>query len=627
MKRLYLSVLLPGTAAATFATGVLHRQGNLQLSWPLWLAAGALVVALVAGLWLAYARLLARWAGIPQEKALRLDLESWLPCTALPLCFLPTFAGVDRAAAYCAATVLTIALAFKAGALLYYRPAGLAELRARPHLVLALIAALGLVLRLSLIAANRFYGDEALYAHWGLLIASGKDVWLRTEIVDKPPVFFYTLALFFKLLGPTEVVARLPNIMASTSGIVVVYALARDLYNRQVATLAALTLALSPFDLLFAPTAFTDPLMVALALGSCLAALKGRYAAAGLLVGLAFLTKPTAVFFLPLLAYLAWVAASRGRGRAPQAATAKVGAWRGLSAGLAPVVGAGLLWDLAVRSGSPSVFEAGSVHYGGMRLVAPGEVVPRLVEWAGQLQYLTASRPLDALLLAGVPALVGCALWRRRARPGWPTDLALAGFCLLFLAAHTLLSFSAWDRYLLGLVPVVAILLARVVLLPLDLAPQGEAAGPRRVAYGLLLAALLAAAMLPPLAAARQGSLPVGSDHGQFEGIDQVAAYLKGNAAPDAALFHRLLGWHYAYYLFDAPYSLYYFPDTAYVLDLVRRLPPEQEKYVAFPAWADAGEMQATLQAGGWTLRDVYRTYGADGRLTFTVHRIERQGE
>ena len=45
---------------------------------------------------------------------------------------------------------------------------------------------------------------------------------------------------------------------------------------------AALLLALSPFDIQFAPTAFTDPLMVALAWAACLAALRGRHLTAGL---------------------------------------------------------------------------------------------------------------------------------------------------------------------------------------------------------------------------------------------------------------------------------------------------------------------------------------------------------
>ncbi len=504
--------------------------------------------------------------------------------------------------------------ALVAALLLQRRPGLWRALWARPYLVVATIALLGLLLRLSLIAANRFYPDEALYAHWGLLIASGQDVFLKAEIVDKPPLFFYTLALFFKLFGPSETAARLPNIMASVAGIILVYGLAREMFGRRVATLAALFLALSPFDILFAPTAFTDSLMVALAIGGCLAALRGRYLAAGLLIGLAAMTKPTAVFFLPLLAFLGAVALVRA-GWKPQYRRAGLR----LGAGLGAVTLAGALWDVVMRVGSPKVLDAGSAHYGGMRLVPLAGLLPHLGEWLAQLRFLLASPPLDVLLLVGVPLLVGYGLWRRERRPGWLFDLALTAFVLFFIGVHTVLSFAAWDRYLLGLAPIVALLLARVVLLPFDVVPWQAAA------CGALMAAFLAASLLAPLPTALQGGFPVGSDHGQYEGIDQVAAYFRGNVAPGAAVFHHDEGWHYSYYMFDCPYSFCYYPDAGDLLGQVRRLPPGQEKYVALPDWVDPGPMQGTLRAGGWTLRPVYRTYRRDGSLSFTVYRIQPQ--
>lgn len=622
MKRFYLLLLLPGLSAALFVAETLRRHGYPTLGLPVWLAVGALIVVLLAWAWLGYARFLQRFACIPYERALRLDALSHLPLAGLAVYFLPPVTEITNSGVYTFAAALALVLLTKAAVLLYLRPALLEAVRARPALALGAIAGLGLLLRLSLIAANRFYGDEALYCHWGLLIATGKDILLKTEIVDKPPLFFYTLAAFFRLLGPSETVARLPNLIASVSGIVIVYEMARHLYNRRVATLAALFLALSPFDILFAPTAFTDSMMVALAMGSGLAALRGRLLAAGLLIGLAGLTKPTAVFFLPLVGVLGVVAFER-EGRKPQLGRACLRAlW-----GLAPVVALGAVWDRALRPGSPSVLDAGSVHYGGLKLVPPAEVLPRLGEWMGQLQYLTASPLLDAFFLLGMLALLLCGLWQRARRPGWACDLGLAGFAVVFLAAHTLLSFSAWDRYLLGLAPILAILLARAALLPFDLMPRSEAGAWRVPAYASLLAAFLALAMLPPVHAALSGSLPVGSDHGKFTGIDQVAAYFRGNVAPGSAVFHHDEGWHYSYYMFGYPYSFYYYPDAAYVLDLVRRLPPDQGKYLALPNWVDATVLQATLNTGGWHLRDVYRTYRADGTLSFTVYRIEPQGK
>jgi len=619
MKRFYVLLLLPGLSLALFVAEV-RGHDYPAVGLPAWVGAGALLVALMAAAWVAYARLLQRLARIPLERALRLDLLSYLPFVGLLAYFLPGIRGAANAGVHTLAVVLALALAMKVALLLHLWPAPLAALRARPALVLGAIAALGLVLRLSLIAANRFYGDEALYAHWALLIATGRDVFLRTEIVDKPPLFFYTLAVFFRVLGNSETVARLPNIIASVSGIAIVYEIARHLYSRRVATLAALFLALSPFDILFAPTAFTDPLMVALALGSCLAALKGRYQAAGLLAGLAGLTKPTALFFLPLVAFMAAVAPRNAEWK-PRLKPAGLR----LGSGLVGVVALGAVWDRALRPTSPSVLDAGSVHYGGLKLVPLARLLPHLAEWGAQLQYLTASPALDAFLLLGAGALLFYGLWQRERRAGWAYDLGLAGFAVLFMAAHTALSFAAWDRYLLGLAPILAILLARITLLPFDAMCRGTLAW-RGPVFASLLAVFLALAMLPPVGAALSGRLPVGSDHGRFTGIDQVAAYFKGNVAPGAAVFHHDEGWHYLYYMFDYPYSFYYYPDAAYVLDLVRRLPAGQAKYVALADWADAAPLRATLQRGGWQLRDVYRTYRPDGTLSFTVYRIEPQG-
>ncbi|HOG48145.1 MAG TPA: hypothetical protein PLB78_16075, partial [Anaerolineae bacterium] len=182
MRRLYWLHLLPGLSAALFLAELMRRHGYANVSVPLWLG-GLLLAAAMAGLWLAYARFLARLLQVPYEQALRLDLISYLPFVALLAYFLPIFQHTVNAATYLVLTTVALSLALKAAVVLAHFQDGLRALLARPYLVVGAIAGLGLVLRLSLIAANRFHGDEALYAHWGLLIAGGQDVWLRTEIV------------------------------------------------------------------------------------------------------------------------------------------------------------------------------------------------------------------------------------------------------------------------------------------------------------------------------------------------------------------------------------------------------------------------------------------------------------
>ncbi|HUV74956.1 MAG TPA: glycosyltransferase family 39 protein, partial [Anaerolineae bacterium] len=269
-RKLFLLILLPGASLSLFIAELLRRHGYEAVASHL--AFGMVVLlgtASVVTLWAAYSLMLSRYAPMDLNRALRLDSLCHMPLLICLAYFVPATTSLVNTGTILFFSGVTGLLVCRLTVALYYRRSQLASLISRPYLALALIVALAAVLRVSLIAANRFHGDEALYSHWGLLIASGKDVFLRYGvIVDKPPVFLYTLALFFKLFGPTETAARLPNVLASLGSIVVVYHLTLELADRRLALMSALFLALSPFDIQFAPTAFTDPLMVCLILTS-----------------------------------------------------------------------------------------------------------------------------------------------------------------------------------------------------------------------------------------------------------------------------------------------------------------------------------------------------------------------
>jgi hypothetical protein len=247
----------------------------------------------------------------------------------------------------------------------------------------------------------------------------------------------------------------------------------------------------------------------------------------------------------------------------------------------------------------------------------------RLQGWIGLARLITASPPLNALLAVGTPVLLACGLWRRRARPGWLGDWVLAGFAAYYLALHSVVSFSLWNRYLLGLVPVVALLLARVLLLPGDLL-LAQGAG-RRAVYGLLVVVLLFVALARPVGVALAYGYPVGSDGYRFRGIDDVAEYIRGHVPANSVLFHRLLGWHYTFYLFGQPLDYYYCPSPEYLLDLAQRLPPGQEKYIVIPAWAtdDEAALRRNLASAGWELRPLYEAYNPGGSVSLTLYRVQ----
>ena len=295
---------------------------------------------------------------------------------------------------------------------------------------LAAILLLALVLRLAPWGYNRFLEDEALYSYWGLQIASGADPMLDEEPVDKPPLHPYTLALSFLLSAPLgdtgagigpghEGAARLPSLLASMAAIVLIYALAVQLYgDARTGLLAALLLALSPFDILFASTAFTDPLMVALVLGALVAVADDRPGLAGLLAGLAAATKQQGLFFLPLVVVIGVLVPHSSR--AEEAGNDRKGtpvlrwirqAWsqRWLRFGLAFVLVIVIVvwWDLS-RLQRPGFLEQGSISYGGLGPAEAGTLSQRGAEWLSLVGSFWVSPWFNALLVAALTAwLVG----------------------------------------------------------------------------------------------------------------------------------------------------------------------------------------------------------------------------
>ncbi len=618
-RRLYPLILLPAFSLGLFLWELMRRHQYESLGYALLVVAvPVLVLVLLPVFWVAYSLFLSKFGAISLDRALRLDLACYLPLLLLLAYFSPISRSVLHVGTILFFASLACVASLKIAILVYYRRATLREIVLRPHVVLAVIIGVAAILRLSLIAANRFHGDEALYCHWGLLIASGKDIFLRHGlVVDKPPVFLYTLALFFKVFGHTETAARLPSVIASLAGIVVVYEIALELFDRRAAILSATLLTFSPFDAQFAPTAFTDPLMVTLALASCLLALRGRHLPAGIAMGLAVMTKPTAVIFAPLaILFAALPLITKGEGRRLGRAALHLGL------GFGAVVLAVVAWDLVIRIGCVNFLSASAARYGGLRVAAVGRLLPRVQGWLQHLQYLTGSRVLNLTLIVGGVCLLAYGLWRRRERAGWVFEWVLVGFFLYFVAVHTLLTFGVWDRYMLGLAPILALILSRVILLPHDVLARREGFDRARVAYLAVLGLFLLVTISHPTQVALRYGFPIGGDHGSFQGIDDVADYFRGNASEGSIVFHRWLLWHYLYYMFDLPLDYYYYPSFEFVLDTSQQL-PTYEKYIVFPSWTDPSGLANFLEDNEWEMRQLYRTYRPNGTMSFTIYRIQ----
>ncbi len=393
--------------------------------------------------------------------------------------------------------------------------------------LVTLIVLAGAALRVPFLARDARFGvDEALYATFARRVALHGDWLLSGTALDKPPLLFFSIAGSFKLFGATEFAARLPNLAASLVSIALVYALARRLYDRRVAYVAALLLALSPLDQALAATAFTDPLLTLFILATCLAAVRKQWGWAGAGLALAFATKPSALQWLPLVLLLG---------------VAVQGSWRGLLRLLIPF-GAGLsaltLWSIA-RDTHPDFWTLNLFNNNPGRLIRANELLPRFMRW-GNLLGSVALFPLPLIGWLAAPLTLLLALSAPRKR--LIIDLILTAYCIASLALLWLVAFNTYDRYLHTLVPFCCMLLARVLLLLCERLTRRYA---NRCVLGTTLCAVCLYGVLG-------SGAEVGGAQGQYRQIDQIAAAL--NRLPAGSIIYdHWLGWELGFYLGDQP--------------------------------------------------------------------------
>jgi 4-amino-4-deoxy-L-arabinose transferase-like glycosyltransferase len=483
-------------------------------------------------------------------------------------------------------------------------------------------------LRLPPVLDNRFHADEALYGYWGLLIGRGEDPWLATVPVYKPPLLPYLVAgaqtLFGGSGGGSEFAVRLPGLAAGLLTVPLVAALAHSLYrHRWTAAAAAVGAGLSPFAILFSATAFTDPMMVALGLAACVAAARGRTGWAGLLTGLSFAAKQTGLAWLPLVVLLQMSNLQSSISK-PSHPTLFI-------SHLSFVILLMFVWDaVRVARGADSFWRMGVTGYGGLRLIWPQELWARLRGWIGLARYFFVSPVVNGALLTGLPMLVWSGIVHQSRIPNSKpqilnpscctreslADLCLISFFLVYFLLHWLWAFPVWDRYLLPLVPVLAVLLGRVCACFAHRL-QSAIGHWSFVICHLSLVILLA---LPAFNAAHS-LYPVGGDHGAYDGIDEVAAFLRG-LPEGTVVYQHWLGWHYAYYLFDAPIYLAYWPTPAWLAQDVRAFGEAEPRYVAFPSWESSARVEQALGGVGYGLEPVLTKIRRDGTPSFTVYHI-----
>ena len=172
------------------------------------------------------------------------------------------------------------------------------------------------------------WDDPAFTRDLGLVT----DVWARWDSVwflkiaedgygsiDRAAAAFYPgypalVAVLGRLLGGHYVTAGVLISLAATLGaFVLLYGLARERLGDDGARRAVLYLGLFPMAF-FLQAVYSEALFLLLSVAAFVAAERGRFLGAGVLAGLAILTRPAGFALLPALALLAW--RSRWRGTA-----------------------------------------------------------------------------------------------------------------------------------------------------------------------------------------------------------------------------------------------------------------------------------------------------------------------
>ena len=450
---------------------------------------------------------------------------------------------------------------------------------------------------------RRFLPDEAFFMTFARGAAVNGD-WLLPGSLDKPPLSIYFSALSMVVfairadadgvlqLDPQlgEFAGRLPNACLAILLSALMMRMAWRMYrNRWAASFAGLLAASSPYLLAYGASAFTDMSLLFWSAAALYLALKDRWALAGAALSLAFWSKQQAAFALPLLILILLARGERRR------------AWLRLGMTLVGFSAALLIWDGA-RPEASIFLQAAVNNSPASWLVNPVQWLERLADWVGLGLWLLGPPLLTGLMLVGAAllAVIGTGA-RTGRRPSLAIERVLLLYIIGYLAAHVVLQFNLYDRYLLLILPPLIILAAGRVARLLHA---------RGLRFGF--AALLIAGGLWTLGT----GLTIGGDRGVNVGIDALADHLK--AKPVATvIYDPWLGWELGYYLGQwHDKRRVHYPTPAALVDGALALDEAGERYFVAPVDQPHDAWLAALRAAGFGVAVDYE------RDRFIVYRL-----
>ncbi len=348
-----------------------------------------------------------------------------------------------------------------------------------------IVAGIGLAAALRFIAPARqsLWVDEV--GTWMNVAHPGRSI-ARYALRENnaPPLYFWIVAPFVRLLGDGETPLRLLSMLSGVLSIPVFWALARHWFpGGRAADSAALLLAMNPLHLWYSQEARPYAFFLLLFLLTCLRFQRALqtpesrrgWLALSLLLTLCALTHTLALVLLPLLT--AWLFLSKADRRALRPALAALAPFGALTAAIAAYVAAH-----SSNPPPPRPFSGLEIPYTFFAFLAGYSFGPpvREIQLHGAFAALrahAAQSAVVALALAGI----GAALWKNRKRMAWPIAVWLAAPIALAVAIALATAHPYNVRFALPALPAFLLLTAA----GLEATPRGG-----RVALMTLLAGL-----------------------------------------------------------------------------------------------------------------------------------------
>jgi 4-amino-4-deoxy-L-arabinose transferase-like glycosyltransferase len=445
-------------------------------------------------------------------------------------------------------------------------------------------------LRAPLLFTNGMHADEALFGTWANWIASGWDILLREQVVDKPPVLFYLQAIALRLFDKADFALRVPNFAASL-GLVALAANVHTvgLSRCRESILFPLLLALSPFMIQFSGSGFTDPLMLFFGVAGLVAVRRTRFGWAGILFGLAIATKYTAIFLFPLLPLFT----NRCNPSFPR--------WREslqLTKGIMVVLLCLAGW--LFLSGNSLVGTGDGLLIRGLRPITSTELLARLQIWNTHLHATFGLSFLPVFLPAAA-----FLHWR-----GTQHDRYLIATAIFYFAFHWLMATALYDRYMLPLAWMACYIVARALTLFVETLFEDTQIPKRPVLKNILawcvrpksiLLVLTLIILLPSALSAHKHGYTTGREN--FTPIGEILI----DAPYGTVLYDHFYSWQLRYQLFYARVYVEWIPQPESLVENLA-LFYDESRYIVLPEAPIATRFHVALNEHGYTLQTLVQS-------------------